>query len=189
MIKKFDFTLTEISGLYKIQPFCAYDERGYFLKDYSKEIFKENGIEYDLMEVFYTSSIKGVVRALHFQRIMQQPKLVRCVFGKVFDVVVDLRKDSPTYSKWISFELSESNQYELLIPSGCAHGYLVLEKSIVSYKCGEKFISEYDDGIFWNDPEIGIKWPLESVDNKVTLSDKDKRLMSFSQFKEIIGGF
>ena len=85
--------------------------------------------------------------------------------------------------------MSESNQYELLIPSGCAHGYLVLEKSIVSYKCSEKFISEYDDGIFWNGPEIGINWPLESVDNKVTLSDKDKRLMSFSQFKEIIGGF
>ncbi len=188
MIQKFNFEKTEIEGLYVIDPFVAWDERGYFIKDYSKEVFEQNGIKHDLKEVFYTNSYKGVIRALHFQREKQQPKLVRCVSGKVYDVVCDLRKNSSTFKKWFAFELSEENKKEILVPAGCGHGYLVLEPSIVSYKCSEKFYGEYDDGILWNDQDLGIEWPIHLVD-KIILSEKDKTLQSFAQFMEQYGGF
>ena len=191
MNSKWSFKETEIAGLYEITPFNADDVRGCFTKDYSKEVFEVNGIRHDLAEVFYTTSHKSVVRALHFQRVMQQPKLVRCIWGHVWDVVVDLRKDSPTFKKWLAFDLVGEQHNEILVPAGCAHGYLVLEDSIVSYKCGEKFYGEYDDGILWDDPDIGVEWPLELVGGreKVILAEKDKNLQSFKQFMDTYGGF
>ncbi len=191
MIQKFEFYQTEMDGLIQVTPFSADDVRGCFIKDYSKELFKQNGITHDLKEVFYTVSYKGVIRALHFQRVMQQPKLVRCIAGHIFDVVVDLRKDSPTFKKWLGFDLTEENKQELLIPAGCAHGYLVLEKSIVSYKCSEKFYGEYDDGIMWNDPDINVQWPIHRIGGlkQVILAEKDKNLQTFAQFMEAHGGF
>ncbi|WP_289147636.1 dTDP-4-dehydrorhamnose 3,5-epimerase [uncultured Megamonas sp.] len=191
MIKPFEFKETKIEGLIEINPFNADDVRGCFTKDYSKEIFEQNNIEYNLAEVFYTTSHKGVIRALHFQRVKQQPKLVRCIYGHVFDVVVDLRKDSKTFKQWLSFDLTGDNKKEILIPAGCAHGYLVLEHSIVSYKCAEKFYGEYDDGILWDDLDINVKWPLELVGGKenVILAEKDKNLQSFAEFMSKYGGF
>ncbi|MBE0067688.1 dTDP-4-dehydrorhamnose 3,5-epimerase [Thermoanaerobacterium thermosaccharolyticum] len=182
MIQKFTFEELDLNGAYIIRPFIAYDERGYFIKDYSEEIFKENGLHHDLKEVFYTSSRKGVIRGIHFQRVKEQAKLVRCIYGKIYDVIVDLRKNSPTFGEWRGFYLSEENKNELYIPKHFGHGYLAIEPSIVSYKCAEKFYGEYDDGIIWNDPEIGIDWPLDMVD-EVILSDKDKNLQSFKEFK------
>jgi len=180
---KFAFEKLPLEGAYLITPFFAPDIRGGFIKDYSKEIFAQNGIEYDLKEVFYTLSHKGVIRALHFQRVKQQPKLVRCVSGHVFDVIVDLRKDSPTFRKWLGFDLTGENMKEILVPAGFAHGYLVLEESIVSYKCAEKFYGEYDGGIMWNDPDIGVEWPLHQLNGSpVIVADKDKTLPSFRQF-------
>jgi len=191
MIQKFEFRETNIAGVYEITPFNADDIRGCFTKDYSKEIFEENGIHHELAEVFYTTSHKGVIRALHFQRVKQQPKLVRCIWGHVWDVVVDLRKNSSTFKKWLALDLIGEKHNEILVPAGCAHGYLVLEKSIVSYKCGEKFYGEYDDGIRWDDPDIGVKWPFELVGGRenVILSDKDKELQSFASFMHTCGGF
>lgn len=191
MFQKFQFEESRITGLYKIKTFNAEDIRGCFTKDFSKEVFEQNGIKYDLEEVFYTTSYKGVVRALHFQRVKQQPKLVRCIHGHVWDVVVDLRKNSKTFKEWVSFDLCGTKYEEILIPAGCAHGYLVLEDSIVSYKCGEKFYGEYDDGIFWNDPDIAIPWPLEKIggSSQIILADKDKNLQSFREFIEKYGGF
>ena len=192
MIQKFSFKETEISGLIEVVPFNADDVRGCFTKDYSKEVFEANGIKYDLAEVFYTTSHRGVIRALHFQREKQQPKLVRCIRGHVFDVVVDLRKQSKTFLKWLAFDLTDENKLEILVPAGCAHGYLVLEeRSIVSYKCAEKFYGEYDDGIKWNDPDLDVKWPLERVGGleNVILADKDKNLPSFAEFMEKYNGF
>lgn len=185
-IQKFEFHETEIAGLMEVTPFNADDIRGSFTKDYSREVFEANGIHHELAEVFYTTSHKGVIRALHFQRIKQQPKLVRCIYGHVWDVVVDLRKDSPTFKKWLAFDLTGENRRELLIPAGCAHGYLVLEDSVVSYKCGEKFYGEYDDGILWNDPDIGVAWPLEKIggEKHLILADKDRNLQSFAQLME-----
>lgn len=191
MITKFDFEETEIPGLIKVTPFNADDVRGCFTKDYSKEVFEANGIQHDLMEVFYTTSYKGVIRALHFQREKQQPKLVRCISGHVYDVVVDLRKDSPTFKKWLGFDLIGIEHNEILVPAGCAHGYLVLEDSIVSYKCGEKFYGEYDDGIMWNDKDIAVEWPLEKIggEGNMIVADKDKNLQTFKEFMERYGGF
>lgn len=191
MIQKFEFRETNISGLIEVTPFNADDIRGCFTKDYSREIFEQNGIYHDLAEVFYTTSKKGVIRALHFQRVKQQPKLVRCIWGHVWDVVVDLRKDSPTFKKWLAFDLIGEKHNEILVPAGCAHGYLVLKDSIVSYKCGEKFYGEYDDGILWDDPDIGIKWPLELIGGRdmIILADKDKNLQTFQKFEATYKGF
>ena len=103
---------------------------------------------------------------------------------------VDLRKDSPTFGKWLGFELSEENKDELLIPGYCGHGYLVLEPSIVSYKCAEKFYGEYDDGILWDDPDIGVQWPLEEIGGRenVILAEKDQKLQRFKEFVQQYGG-
>ncbi|CAI3665187.1 dTDP-4-dehydrorhamnose 3,5-epimerase [Clostridium neonatale] len=191
MIQKFEFKSTEIDGLIEITPFNAEDIRGCFTKDYSKEVFELNGIKHDLIEVFYTTSYKGVIRALHFQRVKQQAKLVRCIKGHVYDVVVDLRKDSPTFKKWIGFDLIGEKHNEILVPEGCAHGYLVLEDSIVSYKCGEKFYGEYDDGIMWNDEDINVEWPLDRIggEKNMIIADKDKNLQTFKEFMKQYGGF
>lgn len=191
MIQPFEFQETDIKGLIEVTPFNADDIRGCFTKDYSKEVFEANGIRHDLMEVFYTTSHKGVIRALHFQRVKQQPKLVRCIAGHVYDVVVDLRKDSATYKKWLGFDLIGEKHNEILVPAGCAHGYLVLEPSIVSYKCAEKFYGEYDDGIMWKDPDIAVRWPLDKIGGieNLIIAEKDKNLQTFREFETNYGGF
>lgn len=179
----FSFEELPLKGAYLISPFYAPDIRGGFVKDYSEETFAKNGINYELKEVFYTISHKGVIRAIHFQRVKQQPKLVRCISGHVYDVIVDLRKSSPTFKQWLGFDLTGENQKEILVPAGFGHGYLVLEESIVSYKCAERFYGEYDSGIMWNDPSIGVVWPTEKLgDSPIILSAKDESLMSFEQF-------
>lgn len=191
MNTKFDFQETEIPGLIEVIPFNAEDVRGCFTKDYSKEVFEANGIHHDIAEIFYTTSHKGVIRALHFQRVKQQPKLVRCIYGHVYDVVVDMRKDSPTFKRWLGFDLIGTKHNEILVPAGCAHGYLVLEDSIVSYKCSEKFYGEYDGGIRWNDPDIAVEWPLEKIggEEKLILADKDRSLPFFQEFVKEYGAF
>ena len=170
-MQKWEFIKLDLKDAYLIKPFFADDNRGGFIKDYSKE-------------VFYTISHKGVIRALHFQNTKQQPKLVRCVSGKVYDVIMDLRKDSPTFGKWQGFYLSGENMDELLVPAGFGHGYLVIEDSIVSYKCSEKFYREYDSGIRYDDPDLGIEWPYDEIGgkDKVINSVKDDNLQSFKEF-------
>jgi len=183
-MQKWKFEKTLLDGVLLIHPFYSDDNRGGFIKDYSKEVFMQNGINYDLKEVFYTISYKGVIRAIHFQRVMQQPKLVRCIKGEVYDVVIDLRKDSKTFGKWEGFSLSSENMDEILVPAGFGHGYLVIKDSIVSYKCSEKFYPEFDSGIRYDDPIMGIKWPFELIGgkDKVINSSKDDNLQSFNDF-------
>lgn len=188
---KWNFEKLKLEGAYKITPFFADDIRGGFLKDYSKEVFAQNGIDYDLQEVFYTISHKGVIRAMHFQRVQQQPKLVRCVAGQVYDVIINLRKESPTFLQWCGFTLSGENRVELLVPAGFGHGYLVQAESIVSYKCAEKFYGEYDGGIKFDDPDMDIDWPYDTIGGKenVILADKDKNLPSLNEFLSIYDTF
>lgn len=184
MIRQFSVEETKFEPVKLVHPFVSTDERGAFVKDYSGKKLAELGVVHGLKEVFYTYSHKGVVRALHFQLVKTQPKLVRAVKGAIYDVVVDLRKGSSTFGKWQGFELNDTNFNELLIPSGFGHGYLVLEESIVSYKCSEDFYGEYDSGIRWDDPDIAIAWPLNRVDHQVILSEKDRNLMTLQKFKE-----
>lgn len=188
MIKKFEFEPLELRGAYLIHPFFSTDERGGFVKDYNIDIFRENGIVHELKETFYTVSKRGVIRAMHFQLGKQQAKLVRCVSGKVYDVIVDLRPDSPTFGKWKGFYLTGDNQNTLFVPEFFGHGYLVIEDSVVSYKCGEVFYGEGDSGIMYNDKEIGIDWPMEEIGglDHLIISEKDKSLMSFQEYKIVL---
>lgn len=189
MIQKFVFHETSLSSAYLITPFFSSDERGGLLKDYNVDVFKANGIYHELKEVFYTISHKGVIRAFHFQRIHQQAKLVRCVSGHIFDVIVDLRIGSPTFGKWEGFDLSGENRLSLYVPEFFGHGYLVIDDSIVSYKCGEVFYGEGDSGVMYDDPDINVNWPLESIggmDNLI-ISEKDKNLMSLQEYLQIGG--
>lgn len=190
MIQKFKFEKTELEGVYLIDTFYATDERGGFIKDYNIETFKDNGIDYELKEVFYTISKKGVIRANHFQLIKPQAKLVRCISGHVYDVVTDLRPESSTYGKWQGFHLKGDEPRELLIPGGFGHGYLVLEDSVVSYKCGEVFLAEGDSGIMWNDPDLAIDWPLDLIGGteNLIISSKDEQLMSFKEYDAKVRG-
>ena len=190
MIQKFEFRETGLCGAYLIQPFYAADERGGLIKDYNIDIFKANGIVHELKEVFYTISKKGVIRAIHFQEIKQQAKLVRCIQGHIYDVIVDLRPESETFKQWRGFELSGENQKELYVPEYFGHGYLVLEDSIVSYKCSEVFYGEGDSGIRWDDETIAVNWPLEKIGgiNQLIISDKDRKLSAFLEKFAECGG-
>lgn len=185
MLQKFDFQELDLKGAYLIKPFFATDDRGGLIKDYNVNTFKDNGINHDLKEVFYTLSKRGVIRATHFQFVRQQAKLVRCISGHVYDVIVDLRPDSPTFGRWRGFHLTGENMNSLLVPESFGHGYLVIENSIVSYKCAEVFYGEGDSGIMYNDPDIGIEWPMDLIGGKANLiiSDKDLNLMSLEEYK------
>lgn len=184
-MQNWQFEELKLKGAYKITPFFAEDNRGGFLKDYQTELFAQNGINFELKEVFYTLSRRGVLRGLHFQEPHQQAKLVRCVSGKVYDVLVDLRPNSPTFKQWQGFVLSAENMTELLVPEGFAHGYLVLEDSIVSYKCNEKFYGADDTGICYNDATLGVNWDFSQIGGvqNLILSDKDKNLPTFAEWQ------
>ncbi|MGI6714004.1 MAG: dTDP-4-dehydrorhamnose 3,5-epimerase family protein [Bacilli bacterium] len=183
-MQKFSFKPLPLQGAYLIKPFFAGDLRGGFIKDYSLSTFQENGINYELKEVFYTLSHRGVMRALHLQEVNHQPKLVRCISGKIFDVIVDLRPESPTFKQWMGFYLTGENMDSLLIPAHFAHGYLVLEDSIVSYKCAAPFDGPNDSGIMYDDPDLNVAWPFDEIGGKenLILSEKDKKLQSFKEY-------
>ena len=157
------------------------DNRGSFVKDYVFDWFDE--INFELKEKFYTYSKSAVIRAIHFQNIKQQAKLIRCVSGKIFDVVVDLRPNSKNFGNYQSFMLEGLNSPTIYVPEGFGHGYLVIEDAIVSYGCNEIFYPEYDDAILYNDLELNIKWPTNLVD-KVILSDKDMNAQTFETYKK-----
>lgn len=184
MVQKFTFRELDLQGAYEITSFFATDERGGLIKDYNEDTFRANGIDYALKETFYTLSKRGVIRAIHFQLHRQQPKLVRCIRGHVYDVIVDLRPESGTYGQWRGFDLTGENMRSLMVPAGFGHGYLVLEDSVVSYKCAEGFYAPGDSGIRYDDPQIHIKWPLRKIGGKENLiiSEKDQNLMSFRDY-------
>lgn len=171
---KFKFIETKIKDLYIIEPTVFGDERGYFMETYSKKDFFEAGLTMEFVQDNESKSRKGVLRGLHFQTQKTQGKLVRVTNGAVYDVAVDLRKGSPTYGHWKGVLLTSENKKQFYVPEGFAHGFLVVsDEATFNYKCTNFYAPEYDGGVLWNDPDIGVEWPLEGID-EILLSEKDK---------------
>ncbi|MGE7592962.1 dTDP-4-dehydrorhamnose 3,5-epimerase [Peribacillus frigoritolerans] len=167
-------TKTKLNGVMLIEPKIFGDHRGWFTEIYNEENFKKAGIDTIFIQDNHSfSATKGTLRGLHYQKDPKaQTKLVRCTKGSIFDVAIDIRKESPTYGEWYGVELSEENKKQLLVPKGFAHGFMTLTDDVeVQYKVDELYSPENDRGIIWNDPEIGIEWPM---DIKPVLSAKDE---------------
>lgn len=176
---------TPLHELYIFKPTVHQDSRGYFLETYNQQFFREKGIYNNFVQDNQSISTYGVLRGLHFQKVAPQAKLVRCVVGKVWDVVVDLRKNSPTYKKSFGIELSEDNMISMLVPKGFAHGFVTLsDVSVFNYKCDEIYLPNQDGGIIYNDPEFEIDWKINQ--NEFLLSEKDRSLPLWSEIEKFI---
>lgn len=163
---------TKLPGVLIIEPKVFGDSRGFFLETWQQSRYKEMGISGEFVQDNLSFSTKGVLRGLHYQQPHAQGKLVSVVLGEVFDVAVDIRVGSPTFGQWVGVMLSGDNHRQLWIPAGFAHGFCVTsETAYFTYKCTDVYTPEAEGGIIWNDPNIGIEWPLIDV----SLSDKDKK--------------
>lgn len=173
---KFKITRTKIHDVFTVEPTVFGDERGYFMETYNENDFKEEGINLTFVQDNQSKSSKGVLRGLHFQYTQPQGKLVRVIKGEVFDVAVDMRKKSETYGQWVGETLSEENKKQLYIPEGFAHGFLVLSDiAEFVYKCTDFYNPEDEGGVQWDDPEIGIEWPMGDMKKEdLLLSPKDQ---------------
>ncbi|MDD4026760.1 MAG: dTDP-4-dehydrorhamnose 3,5-epimerase [Candidatus Shapirobacteria bacterium] len=179
-----NFIKSKIDGLIIIEPSVFTDERGFFMETYSKKVFTENGIDIEFVQDNHSRSTKGVLRGLHFQKPpFAQDKLIRCTRGEVLDVVVDIRKDSPTFGQHELVLITEENKKMVFIPKGFAHGFLVLsDVAEFQYKCSDFYNKESEGGLLWNDPEVNIDWP--QVENLI-LSEKDKLWPTLSEIKNL----
>ena len=174
---KFSFQKTSIEGVIIVEPTAYGDSRGYFMETYQREDFIRGGIEVEFVQDNQSMSTRGVLRGLHFQKQFPQSKLVRCIRGEVFDVAVDLRDGSPTYGKWEGVVLSAENRRQFFIPKGFAHGFLVMsDEAEFVYKVDDFYHPNDEGGLMWNDPAIGIKWPIPEG-MELLLSDKDKLVL------------
>ncbi|OKB68764.1 dTDP-4-dehydrorhamnose 3,5-epimerase [Serratia marcescens] len=164
---------TKIDGVKVIQPTVFSDTRGFFMETFEKRRFQDMlDIDLDFVQDNYSRSSRGVLRGLHYQDIKPQGKLVRVVRGEVYDVAVDIRPDSPTFGKWEGIVLSEENKTQLWIPPGLAHGFVVLsEVADFEYKCTDYYSPEHERCLMWNDPDVGVTWPVHHP----VLSEKDKQ--------------
>lgn len=180
---KIKVTETTLKDAKIVEPAVFGDHRGFFTESYSDKDFKEAGLAFDFIQDNHSLSVEaGVLRGLHFQTGQaSQTKLIRVITGCVYDVIVDLRKNSPTFGQWEGFILSASNQRQLLVPKGFAHGFLTLTADVnFVYKCDNYYNAEADAGIAFDDPELGIDWPIEL--SKAILSEKDKHHLTFREF-------
>lgn len=179
---KFNFIKTDIEGVFIIEPTVFGDQRGYFMETYNFNEFKEAGLDMVFVQDNESKSKQGVLRGLHFQTRNSQGKLVRVIEGEVFDVAVDLREGSSTFGKWTGVVLNTENKRQFYIPEGFAHGFYVLsDEAKFVYKCTNFYDPSSEAGILWNDPDIGIDWPIqEGVE--VLLSEKDKKQMTLREY-------
>ena len=172
----------EIEGLKVITPTVFGDERGYFMETYNYNDYKEAGIDQIFVQDNQSASKKGVLRGLHFQKEFPQDKLVRVIRGEVYDVAVDLRKDSKTFGKWYGVLLSEENKKQFFIPKNFAHGFLVLsDYAEFAYKCTDFYHPNDEGGLYYADPEIGVEWPIPEG-MELTISEKDQNWSSFAKY-------
>jgi len=163
---------TSLPGVLVLEPKVFGDERGFFFESYNKKALEKAGITVDFVQDNHSRSVRNVLRGLHYQIKQPQGKLVRVIQGEVFDVAVDIRRSSPHFGKWVGFKLSAENKRVAWIPSGFAHGFLVLsEVAEFLYKATDYWAPEHERCINWNDPELGINWPLKG---EPTLSSKDR---------------
>lgn len=175
----FEFEPLDLKGAHLITCFSSGDFRGGFTKNFEKDIFSNAGIQFHLNETFISASAKNVIRGMHFQTKNPQAKLVSVPFGKVFDVIVDLRKASATFKEWRGFELSAANHKALYVPRGFAHGFLSQEEgTLMMYQCDGVYDKETDTGIRFDDPDIGIEWPIDDI-GKTVHSERDLSLPYF----------
>lgn len=180
-MSKYKFTKLKLEDSYLIDYFSVGDNRGGFSKIFEKEIYSNGGIVFSIDEVFISVSEKNVIRGMHFQTNGPQAKLVCVPKGKVYDVIVDLRPQSKTFKMWEGYELSSENHRALYVPKGFAHGFVALEdNTIMMYQCDGKYDSETDTGIRFDDPEIGISWPIDLKD--AIHSERDLKLQSFEEY-------
>lgn len=176
----FQFLKTEIPGVIEIIPRNFPDERGFFFENYKRSDFLSNGIGYDFLQDNTSFSQKNVIRGMHFQSPpFEQGKLVRVVLGGILDIAIDIRIGSPSYGKWVSRELSDENKSMMWVPPGFAHGFLAIKESLVHYKTTKEYNKESEGGIVFNDPEISIKWPTDTL----SVSEKDRMWPNFRNFK------
>lgn len=175
---------TSIEGLIEIIPTVLHDDRGWFLESYNKDKFENLGLDINFAQDNLSFSKAGVLRGLHFQNSpFEQGKLVKVIEGKVLDVAVDLRPDSPTFGHHESVVLTAEQQNMFFIPEGFAHGFVALSDAYLFYKCTKTYNGKFDSGILFNDSELGIDWSIESP----ILSEKDKNLQSFQSYKSSLG--
>jgi dTDP-4-dehydrorhamnose 3,5-epimerase len=167
---------TDFKGLVIIEPEIFSDPRGYFYESYNQKSFLEFSLKHVFVQDNQSKSVYGVIRGLHYQiEPYAQTKLVRVLQGRIYDVAVDIRKDSPTYTRWLGVELSEENHLQLLIPRGFAHGFSVLsEVAVIMYKCDNFYVPSADRGIIYNDVSLNIDWRIDP--DKIIVSDKDRKL-------------
>ena len=181
----FNFNKTDIEEVYIIEPKVFGDDRGYFMETYQKDLFDAAGLKYDFVQANQSKSHKGVLRGLHFQTRKPQAKLVRVVEGEVYDVAVDLRKDSTTYGKYVGVMLSGENHKMFMIPRGFAHGFVVLsETAIFEYQVDDVFDPGFEGGIKWDDHDVNVAWPYKG---ELDLSPKDKIHPSLKDAKIVFG--
>lgn len=179
---KIKVTKCDIEGLMVIEPTVFGDERGFFMETYNYKDYANAGIDIEFVQDNQSSSRKGVLRGIHYQINFPQDKLVRVVKGEVFDVAVDLRKGSDTFGQWFGVILSESNKKQFFIPKNFAHGFLVMsEEAEFAYKCSDYYHANDEGGIIWNDPEIGIQWPIKEG-QALIISEKDKQWGGLADF-------
>ncbi len=177
---------TLIDGVLILSPKVFYDQRGYFVETFNQKVFQKcTNLEINFVQDNQSFSEKGTLRGLHFQKGQHaQAKLVRVVSGKVMDVIVDLRVDSPTFGKHIKIILDQDNHQQIFIPRGCAHGFLVLsETAIFSYKCDNYYNQQAESGIIYNDPDLNIDW--QNQDMRSIISEKDLSLNTFKAYRQL----
>lgn len=170
---------TAISGLLVIQPKVFRDPRGFFTETFQRQRYRDAGITAEFVQDNFSRSAKGTLRGLHYQIRNPQGKLVQVLRGKIFDVIVDLRRPSPTFGRWLGFELSDETCQQVYVPPGCAHGFCVLSESAdFTYKCTDLYCPEHERTLLWNDPVISIEWP--QTDEPI-LSVKDRAGVPLNQ--------
>ena len=176
-------TRLDIEGLCIIEPDVHSDHRGYFMETYNQQDMAAEGLNMVFVQDNQSMSRKGVLRGLHFQKQFPQGKLVRVIRGAVFDVAVDLRRNSATFGQWYGVELTAENKKQFYLPPGFAHGFMVLsDEAEFCYKTTDFYHPDDEGGLMWNDPDINVQWPLDKVD-EILLSEKDKVNPSFAQLK------